>query len=239
MSAAGPPTMLAEVDRPASATRTALADIAPFALAVIPFGLAVGSAGASAGLSLPELMFGAVVLLAGAAQLAAIEAMGDGQGVLVVTLVVALVNLRFVIYGAGVATWFEHLPLWRRLLLAFPVVDQTFLLCGQRFDDGVEVAWRRRYYLVATAVLAGAFLVPQPLAYCLGTGLPSASGVHLAGPLTFAGMLARGVDGRRELVAGLVAGACVVMAAGPLGPAALPIGVLFGAGAASRIRGRS
>lgn len=222
-----------------TAARAALADVAPFAVAVIPFGLAVGTAGSAAGLSFPELMFGAVAMLAGAAQLAAIQAIGRGESLLVVATVVALVNLRFVIYGAGIANWFRQLPLRRRLALAFPVVDQTFLLCQHRFDDGVDLAWRQRYYLVATALLGGAFVASQAVAYRLGAGVPSEIGLHLAAPLTFTGMFARAVGGRRELVAGALAAAIVIVASGPVGPAALPLGVLLGAGAATMGRRES
>lgn len=219
-----------------SATRTALADIAPFTAAIVPFGLAVGSAAAAAGLSLPELVVGGTILLAGAAQLAAIHSLGNGDGILVVALIVALVNLRFVIYGAGVASWFRPLPMRQRLALAFPIVDQTFLLGQQRFTADVDVAWRRRYYLVATAVLGGVFVGVQPVAFVLGTALPVGIGLHLAAPMTFCGMFARAVAGRAELVAGVVAGIAVVTFSGMLGPAALPVGVLLGAGVAAVVR---
>lgn len=222
-----------------SATRAAVTDIAPFAAAVIPFGLAVGSAAEAANVTLSEMVFGGLVMLAGAAQLAAIHSIGNGEGVLVVATVVALVNLRFVIYGAGVASWFRQLPLRQRLALAYPIVDQTFLLGQQRFTTAVDVAWRRRYYLVATAILGGAFVASQPVGFVLGAGLPAEIGLHLAAPLTFAGMLARAVTGRPELVAGLTSALAVVVLAGSLGPAALPAGVVLGAGLGVMLRRRA
>lgn len=213
-----------------SAARAAAVDIAPFVVAVVPFGLAVGAAGAAAGLSLTELMFGAVTMLAGAGQLAAIQSIGRGESIAVVAAVVALVNLRFVVYGAGVAEWFRHLPRGRRLLLAFPVVDQTFLLCQQRFDGHPDLRWRQTYFLTATAILGGAFVAAQPVAYLLGAGLPAGLGLHMAAPLTFAAMLAKGLDsGGARVAAG--AAALVVVAAGTLGPAALPLAIVVGAGA--------
>ena len=95
----------------AAPSRLALKDITPFAVALIPFGLALGSASAAAGLSASETMFGATVLLAGAAQLAAVEVLGSGGGIVATAVVVALINLRFVFYGAGVARWFADAPL--------------------------------------------------------------------------------------------------------------------------------
>ena len=214
--------------RSASPVRTALSDIAPFALALIPFGLAVGAASAAAHLSATTALFGAIVLLAGAAQLAAVELLGAGGGIASVVVVTALVNLRFVLYGSGVAAWFDGLPLRRRLLLAFPIVDQTFMLCQRRFESEHDHSWRQRYYTTATAVLAGTFVGSQAIAYQLGSTLPDALGLHLAAPLAFAGMLANNLQGRGTVVAGTMSASIFVAGAGILGPVALPLGVIAG-----------
>ena len=70
-----------DIERPDSATRRAVRDTAPFAIALIPFGAAVGGASAAAGFSAWESVFGGVALLAGASQLAAIEVIGAGGGI--------------------------------------------------------------------------------------------------------------------------------------------------------------
>ena len=224
-----------EVDRARSTAtrpvRAAISDSAPFALALVPFGLAIGAASAAAGLSATTAVFGAIVLLAGAAQLAAIEILAVHGGIVSVVVVVALVNLRFVFYGAGIATWFDGLPLRRRLLLAFPVVDQTFMLCQQRFADECDPGWRQRYYLASTAVLAGTFVACQVIAYRLGAHLPDTLGLHLAAPLVFTGMLAHSLRGRVELVAGAAAAVVAVGGATVLGRVGLPLGVLVGVAA--------
>ena len=143
-------------------------------------------------------------------------------------MVATLINLRFVFYGAGVARWFAGAPLGRRLLLAFPIVDQTFLLCQKHFETEDDPLWRQRYYLTATAALASAFVLSQPVAFYLGTALPEEIGLHLAAPLAFAGMIAKSMNGRRELTAGAVAAACVVLGTRAVGALALPIGVGLG-----------
>lgn len=214
--------------RSASPVRTALSDIAPFALALVPFGLAVGAASAAAHLPAATALFGAIVLLAGAAQLAAVEVLGAGGGIASVVVVTALVNLRFVLYGAGVAAWFDGLPFRRRLLLAFPIVDQTFMLCQRRFEHEHDRAWRQRYYATTTAGLAGAFVAAQAIAYQLGSTLPDALGLHLAAPLAFAAMLAKSLQGRGTVVAGVMSASIFVAGAGVLGPVALPLGVIAG-----------
>jgi len=217
-----------------SPMRTAFDDTLPFALALIPFGLAVGGTSAAIGLSGLTALFGAVVLLAGAAQLAALETLGAGSGVLSVVLVAGLVNLRFVFYGAGAASWFATLPLRRRLMLAFPVVDQTFMLCQQRFATVNDIVWRQRYYLTVTCMLAATFVLSQVIGFNIGANMPDALGLHLAAPLAFAGMLATAMKTRSDVVAGAIAAVIVIGGTNALGPVTLPLAVLAGVAGATR-----
>lgn len=219
--------------------RAALADTAPFAAALIPFGLAVGAASAAADLPATTAMFGALILLAGAAQLAAVETLAADGGILSVIVVVGLVNLRFVFYGAGVADWFAGVSIRRRLLLAFPIVDQTFMLCQQRFEHELDPAWRQRYYLTVTAFLGGAFVGCQGISHLLGARVPEWLGLHLAAPLAFAGLLANSLRGRAEVIAGSVAAIAVVAGAALLGPAAIALGALVGAVAGCTVTRRA
>jgi predicted branched-subunit amino acid permease len=216
------------VKRLDTASRQAVKDTTPFAVALIPFGIAIGGASAAAGFSAWESAFGGIVLLAGASQLAAVEVLGSGGGVLATAVVVALINLRFAFYGAGVARWFADAPLRRRLVLVVPIVDQTFMLCQERFGDGTDLTWRQRYYVTATALLVAAFLGSQVVAFHIGGGLPKSLGLHLAAPLAFAGMLAKTVTTSNDLVAGTVAAATVVLGTSVAGTAALPLGVALG-----------
>ena len=222
----------AVLERADDATRRAVKDAAPFAFALIPFGMAIGGASAAAGLSAWESAFGGIALLAGASQLAAIEVIGSGGGIAATAIVVGLINMRFVLYGAGVARWFADAPLSQRMVLAIPIVDQTFILCQERFVGVTDLTSRRQYYLTSTAVLVSAFIVSQVVAFQLGGSLPESLGLQLAAPLAFAGMLAKAVKSALDVVAGTVAAVIVVAGAGMAGAAALPLGVAAGVSAA-------
>lgn len=222
----------AVIERPEAVTRRAVVDTAPLAVALIPFGMAVGGASAAAGLSTWESVFGGVALLAGASQLAAIEVIGAGGGMVTAVLVVALINMRFVLYGAGIARWFADAPLAHRFALAIPVVDQTFILCQERFASVTDLTPRKLYYLTSTAVLVSAFLGSQAVAFYIGGNLPASLGLHLAAPLAFAGMLARAAKNSLDVIAGTTAALVVVAGTGLVGAAALPLGVAAGVSAA-------
>jgi predicted branched-subunit amino acid permease len=196
---------------------TGAADIAPMIVGLIPFALAIGASAAANGLTLFETVAGAWLLLAGSAQLAAVNLIGADADVWLTIATTAIINLRFVLYGAGVARWFGASPPLRRMLLAIPVVDQSFLLCEQRFTDEHDQRWRTSYYLTLTGSLIAAFVIGQVVGFGVGAGLPAGLGLHLAAPLAFVGMLSKSLANRAGRRAALAA------AVGVIAVTALPI----------------
>ena len=216
------------------ATRAAVRDIAPCVVAIVPFGFAIGSASAAAGLTGFQTIFGAAIMLAGSGQLAAVQTIARGESTLAVAVIVALVNMRFVFYGAAAARWFREAGRTRRLLLVFPIVDQTFVLCQQRFESVTDLSWRQRYFVVATAALGGTFVACQAVSFHVGGALPASAGLQLAAPLVFTGMLAGATRTRGQGVAAVTAAVVVIVGSGALGPLALPVAAVAGVGAATR-----
>ena len=212
------------------------ADIAPMVVGLVPYALAIGASAAANGLSMVEMLAGAWFILAGAAQLAAINLIGTDADVWLTVTTTVIINLRFVLYGAGVARWFAASSPWKRMALAFPVVDQSFLLSEQRFTDEHDQQWRTGYYLTLTASLITAFTTGQIVGYAVGASLPPGLGLHLAAPLVFVGMLTKSLSdaaGRRAAVAAAVA--VVVVSGLPMAwmsSLALPVAIAAGVAAA-------
>jgi len=213
-------------------------DIAPLALPIIPFAIAIGAATAAAGIPLFAGWLGASLLLAGSANLVLIDALGSGDGLIAAASAAILVNARFALYSAGLAHWFVDLPLRRRLLLAIPLVDQQFLLGQQTFGEAHDVQWRVRYYVTISMVLATTFLAFIPVGYLIGNVVPTGVGLHMAGPLAFAGMLGGALKRRADLVAAAVAALVVVAVSPVLTSAALPAAAIAGVVVGSRVLGR-
>lgn len=228
----------AVVERTGS-VHTALTDVLPHVVAVVPFALAIGAAGVANGLTEVEGLAGAFALLAGSSQLAATELFGDGAGILLVVGAVLVINLRFMLYGAGVNRWFGDLSRQQRLMLSLPIVDQTFLICEDRFANETDVEWRRRYYLTATALLIVAFVGAQIIGYRVGASVPAGLGLHMAAPLVFAGMLGKTLVGRPQMAAAVAAAAAMVVASGLPGGLGLPVAALCGLIAGSTVEKRT
>lgn len=205
---------------------------------LIPFALAIGASAAANGLTLFETLAGAWLLLAGSAQLAAVNLIGGDADVWLTVTTTAIINLRFVLYGAGVARWFAASSPLRRMLLAIPVVDQSFLLCEQRFTDEHDQRWRTNYYLTLTGSLIAAFVTGQVVGFPVGAGLPEGLGLHLAAPLAFVGMLTKSLVNRAGRRAAVAAAASVVaVTALPIAwvsSFALPVAIAVGVAAAGK-----
>ncbi|MEM8905242.1 MAG: AzlC family ABC transporter permease [Actinomycetota bacterium] len=217
----------------AGAARLASRDVAPVAAGLVPFAVAIGAASAANGLSFVEAVLTPAMLLAGSAQLAAVDLWGSGGGLVLVAGTAIVINLRLALYSAGLRRWFEAAPRWQQLLLACTLIDQSFLLCEERFATARDLRWRRTYYVTVSAWLVAVFLLSQAIGHVAGSGVPDGLGLHLAGPLVFAGMLARTVRRGHHLVAAVVAGAVLVATAGLPGGLALPVAAIAGVVAAS------
>ncbi|MDW3220111.1 MAG: AzlC family ABC transporter permease [Acidimicrobiales bacterium] len=209
-------------------------DTVPLALPIVPFAMAVGAATADAGISFAAGYLGGAILMAGSAHLVLTETLGDGGTLLAAAGAAVLVSARFALYSAGLAQWFAAGSRRRSLLLAFPLVDQQFLLCQPRFAEEDDDAWRVRYYLAVTGVLIAAYLASLPIGYVLGDRLPDGAGLHLAAPLAFAGLLGPAIRARADVVAALVAAVAVVSLGPLLGALALPTAAVAGLAVGSR-----
>ena len=226
-----------------SATRLAIGDTLPLAAAVLPFGLAIGATIADSELWAPGALAGALLLMAGASQLAVVGLLNSGAGIAVAVGTALLINARFILYSAGLARWFRQEPLWRRMLLAIPLVDQSFLLGQQRFEgdqpEAADVEWRRRYYLTVSAMLLAVFVPGQLVGFAVGSSLPEGAGLSMAAPLAFAGMLAMACKTVPAAVAAATGGIAVVVVAGLPSGLSLPVAALVGVAAGSVVEERS
>lgn len=189
-------------------------DALPLIVGYVPFGLMLGAAvGAS---SVPALAGWATspLIFAGASQLALLEVL-DGGGTVVVAVATALaINLRHVVYSAGLAPWLQRAgPHWR---WAAPLLlnDPQYLMVSRRFPELPDDRTRRRYYLelglalwVGWSCLTGAGMV-------LGARLPGWLPLDTAVPLTFLALLVPALTDRPAVAAAVTGGTVAVLARG-------------------------
>lgn len=178
----------------------------PFLLVVVPFAMLFGLAATEAGLALHEVMAMTVLVFAGAAQFAALAMMEDGAPVLIVLVSALAVNLRMAMYSASLSAHFREASLFRRALLAYMLVDQSYAASMIRFETGEPLPMRAKYaYYVGTVTPV---VVPWYLATWAGAvagqAIPPGFALDFALPITFIALIAPMLRTRAHLATAFV-----------------------------------
>jgi len=200
--------------------RTGARDMAGLAVGYVPFALAIGATIGASPLSRLGGWAGAPIIAAGAAHLTLIELVAAGSAALSAACVAVMINARIVAYSAGLAPWFRTETAASKLLLAFFIIDPTYLLATDKFerdDPGVDL--RRWYFFGLASVLYPLWMTGVAIGVVAGNIIPEALELTMAAPLMMVGMLAMSVDQRHNRAAaivGLVFGAAEIGLPTPL-----------------------
>jgi predicted branched-subunit amino acid permease len=217
--------------------RAALRDVSPVLIGLAPFAMVLGVAMRDADISTPTGLIGSLVVYAGSAQLAAVALMKSGAGIVSIMVAVALINARFVMYGAALEPRFRSQPAWFRWLAPHFLVDQSYILADSRTDLGNPQRFRR-YWLTMAAAIGVVWLSAIGLTLTIGDFLPET-------PLTFApiailvGILVPKLHHKEARQAAIAAG-LATLCGGSLPPGGgLLLGVVVGAFVPTLIARRS
>ncbi len=184
--------------------------VSPLLLGVIPFALIAGLSAIGAGLSQLEALGLSVIVFAGAAQLAAVDLIGQQASVAVIILTALVINLRFCMYSASLAPHFHGLPLCWRGGLAYLLTDQAFAIAISAYSQG-RANLRHWYYLGAALTLWGVWQGGTAAGVFLGTQIPQSWSLDFAIPLTFLALLCPALQDRPAMIAAMTAGGLALM----------------------------
>ncbi len=209
---------------------------APFMLVIVPFGLLFGVAGTEAGLNIAQVMGFSVLVIAGAAQFTALQLLTEEAPTIVVLGTALAVNLRMAMYSAALVPHLGAAPLWRRALVSYGLVDQSFAVSAARFEGAPSMPAQDKFRF-----FMGSFLILAPFWYAatlagglVGAAIPPDYALDFAVPITFLALVAPALRTAPHVVAaavsvtlalalaglpyrlGLIAAALAAMAAGAL-----------------------
>lgn len=179
---------------------------APFLIVIVPFGVLFGVVAREAGWDMAQIIGMSVLVIAGASQFTALQLMQDHAPTFVVILTATAVNLRHAMYSASLAPHLGPLPLWRRALVAYALVDQTYGTAMNRYALDPRLSPREKaavFFGCATQIclLWYASTVAGAL---LGSGLPPALALDFAVPIAFIALFAPALRSVPHLAAALV-----------------------------------
>ncbi|WP_248897828.1 AzlC family ABC transporter permease [Haloplanus halobius] len=108
----------------------------PVALGVAGYGVVFGVLAHRAGLSVAEAALMSGTVLAGAAQLVAIELWDTPVPIAAVVLTTLVVNLRYVLMGAALRPWFRQLSARQAYASVFFITDENWALTVRELRNG-------------------------------------------------------------------------------------------------------
>lgn len=197
--------------------------VAPMLVGVIPFGLVAGATPATTGLGGEAAIGLSTILFAGASQLAAADVLADGGAALVAVVAACTINLRILLYSASLAPFLTHVPLRRRMLIAYLLTDQAYAVSVTRWSEEAdrgdggpgspELARRVPYYLGAGLTLWVVWQIATIAGIVVGSAVPDSLPLGFAVPLVFLVLLVPAITSRPAAVAAMVGGGAAVLSA--------------------------
>jgi 4-azaleucine resistance transporter AzlC len=178
----------------------------PLMVGNIPFAIVTGVAGAKAHLSLLEITTMSALVYAGAAQLVALQMIAAGSVLVPFVLMASLVvNLRYIVYSSALAKPLETFTGWRKMLAAFLLVDQNFVMTLERFPRlGPQLTpW---FYLGVGTPIWLNWVCFTIVGFLVGGQVPAFWGLDFAVPLCFLVLLLPTLKDRPSVAAAVVGG---------------------------------
>ncbi|MGV9797111.1 AzlC family ABC transporter permease [Mycobacterium sp. NPDC003449] len=192
--------------------RSGVVAMLPVLIGIVPFAAVAGLAGTHNGLSVLETAGFSLLAFAGAAQIAAVDLIGDNASVGVVVATALVINLRFIVYSATLAPLFAGSGLRDRVLGSYLLVDHAVPLTLTR-TDAMSSRDRVRFYLGACLAFWLTWQICSVVGSLLGS-LPESGLVSFAVPVSFLALLAPQLTERPKLCAAAVAALVAVAGAG-------------------------
>ena len=184
----------------------------PVALGVAGYGVVFGMLARRVGLSVAEAALMSATVLAGAAQLVAVELWETPTPVVAILVTTAVVNLRYVLMGAALRPWFEDLSPLEAYASLFFITDENWALTVRDLRSGSG----RGAFLLGSGLAVWAFWVAATVAGAVAgsaIGDPARYGVDFVLTAVFLTIAAGLWSGRHSLVPWAAAAAVAVAGA--------------------------
>jgi 4-azaleucine resistance transporter AzlC len=203
---------------PSSGLRAGARAVSPLALAVVAFGITFGVLANAAGMGRLAPVVMSATTFAGSAQFAVASVLAASGTAATAIAAAVLLNARYGPMSIAAGAGFRG-PVWRRLLAAQLIVDESWALAARgegRFDVP--------FLLGAGLVLYPTWVLSTAVGVLAGdlVGDPARLGLDAAFAALFLALLASQLDGRRSVAAAL-AGGVIALALLPVAAPGVPI----------------
>lgn len=184
----------------------------PSTLPVFTWGAVTGVAMSKSVLTIPQAIGMSIFVYAGSSQLAVLPLLAAGLPIWTVLLTAFIVNVRFVIFGAGLMQHFGHLPFLRRVILGSFNGDLPFVLFTQKYPSAAPEVGKEGYYWGMVLLNFVVWQVSSILGIVAASLFPDAWGLALAGTLALIPVMVSTIRSRATLMAVAVAAVLALIA---------------------------
>ena len=146
--------------------------MAPWLLGVAPFGMVIGISAARADVPTLAGVLTGPVIYSGSSQVATIELLDAGATPIVVVGTALVINLRLILYSAGMAIHWRGTPWWWRAAAAYLLIDPSFAVGVDGYARWPERGRAHAYYLGGAVVLWVGWLAAIVAGAFAGARLP-------------------------------------------------------------------
>lgn len=211
----------------ADGARAGLRDMSPVTVAIIPFAMVLGVAiDASVAPDFAGTIM-APLIYAGSATFAALSVLDAGGTAVTAIFTALVVNARFTMYGAALASRFAGQPRWFRWLGPWMIIDQTFALASAREER--DPTWFRGYWLACGALIGVVYTAMLVAGVLLGPIVPTDIGLEFTIPALFVALAVGHMKTRPAVAAAVTSAAVTALALALPNGLGLLVGALAGA----------
>ncbi len=209
---------------------TGARDVAPILPGVIPFGMVAGAGALSAGFTAVEAQGMSLILFAGASQVAAIDLIGRGVAWPAILFAIMIVNMRFAMYSAAIATVLPGLSKLQKTFGSYLLTDQGFAVTinRHRLEGDQAQPHLFSYYIGASLALWSTWQLGTFAGIVLGAMVPPSWDLDFTIPLMFLALLSPTLRNRSSWTAALTAGLIATVGRGLPHNMSLMMGALAG-----------
>lgn len=177
----------------------------------VPFGILTGISAIQAGMSPLTAQASSLLLMSGASQIVAASMMVDHNPAIMVILAHLIINLRYMIYSAGLSIHNLKFSRGTKVLAAHLLIDQTFALSHLHYESQDTTARDRTLYYFGTATpLWVGWQLFTAVGIIFGNVVPQSWEMDFAITLCFVSLLIPTIKNRPMLLAAVVGGAAAV-----------------------------
>ncbi|WP_377509095.1 AzlC family ABC transporter permease [Octadecabacter sp. R77987] len=178
----------------------------PFVVVVGPFALLFGVVASEAGMALAHVMGFTVMVIAGAAQFAALQMMVENASLGMVLLAALAVNLRMAMYSAALVPYLGSAPLWQRALISYMNFDQTYAASVAKYETSPDwnVTQRAQFFFGLSTPIVPVWIVFTLVGALIGKAIPPEWALDFAVPITFLGLVGPALKTPAHIAAAVV-----------------------------------